>query len=165
MYCSGFLSACSQWEALLEEILYEVVCGKASKISGNWRHATFKNRRYLEKILLFPEKGYLSIPNLKRAQELAELFINEGRPISAVSERNRTLIEQATRIRNAIAHDSSFAKRKFREGVPGVNSLPHKKRSPGAFLRHVFRQQPCQRRYELYFTAYREAAIEIANAW
>lgn len=165
MYCSGFLSVCSQWEALLEEILYEVVCGEESKTSRNRRHVTFKNRRYLEKMLLFPNKGYLSIPNLTRAQELAELFINEGRPISAVSENNRKLLKEATQIRNAIAHDSSFAKKKFREGVPGVSALPRQKRSPGAFLRHIFRQQPNQRRYELYFTAYRDAANEIANAW
>ena len=165
VYSSGFLSICSQWESLLEEVLYEVVCGKASKISRNRRHATFRNRRDLENVLLFPEKAYLSIPNLKRAEALAALFVNGGRPISAVTERNRTLLEQAARIRNAIAHDSSFAKRKFREGVPGVSALPPGKRTPGAFLRHEFRQQPSRRRCEVYFTAFRDAANEIARAW
>ena len=165
VYCSGFLSICSQWESLLEQVLYEVVCGKASKIPGNRRHATFRTRRDLEKVLLFPEKAYLSIPNLKRAEALAALFVNEGRPISAVTERNQTLLEQAMRIRNAIAHDSSFARKKFREGVPGVRALSPAKRTPGAFLRHEFRQQPSQRRCEVYFAAFRDAATEIARAW
>lgn len=165
VYCSGFLSIYSQWEALLEEILYEVVCGNTSKRPGNYRHAIFRSRRHFEKVLLFPEKAYLSIHDLKRAESLAALFVNNGRPISAVTQRNRTLLEQATRIRNAIAHDSSVAKKKFREGVPGVSALPRPKRTPGAFLRHEFRQQPSQRRCEVYFTAFRNAATEIARAW
>ena len=100
-----------------------------------------------------------------RAEELAALFIKRGLPFSAVSEPNCTLLQQAVRIRNAIAHESSFATEKFRASVPGVSALPRSKRSPGAFLRHEFRQAPSQRRYELYFAAYQTAAQEIAGAW
>ena len=165
VYSSSFLSVYSQWESLLEEILYEVVCGEESPKRGNRRFASFQTRRHLEDLLLFPGRDYLSIPNLKRAQELVALFVNQGRPISAVSDQNRTLLQQAVRIRNAIAHESSFAIGKFRASVPGVSALPRSKRSPGAFLRHEFRKAPSQRRYELYFAAYQSAAYEIADAW
>ena len=110
-------------------------------------------------------KNYLSIPNMKRADELAALFIKKGLPFSAVSDQNRTLLQHAVRIRNAIAHQSSFASKKFRTTVPGVSALPRPKRSPGAFLRHEFRKAPSQRRYELYFATYQSAAQEIARAW
>lgn len=91
--------------------------------------------------------------------------MNEGRPISAVSDDNRRLIGEAVRIRNAIAHDSIRAKKEFKEKVPGVVSLPHSRRTPGAFLRHEFRRNPVQRRYEIYFGAYSMSAKEIADAW
>ena len=165
VYSSSFLSVCSQWESLLQDILYEVVCGEASRRRDNRRYVSFQRRKYLEDVLLFPSKDYLSIPNLKRAEELAALFISRGRPMSAVSESNRTYLEQAVRIRNAIAHESTFALEKFRSRVPGVSALPPSKRSPGAFLRHEFRKAPSQRRYELYYAAYRSAAKEIARAW
>ena len=165
VYSSSFLSVCSQWESLLEDILFEAVCGEESPRPGNRRYATFKKRKHFEDVLLFPGKDYLSIQNLKHAEELAALFINQGRPISAVSEHNRTLLQQAVQIRNAIAHESSFAMKNFRANVPGVSALPRSKRSPGAFLRHEFRQEPSQRRYELYYVAYQSAAREIAGAW
>jgi hypothetical protein len=165
VYCSSFLSVCCQWESFLEEVLYEVTCGEESRRLGNQRYITVRNRPKLQELLLFQRRDYLSLPNLKQAQDITALFVKNGRPISAVSEPNRTFLEQAVRIRNAIAHESSFAKKKFREGVPGVRSLPTTKRTPGAFLRHEFRQAPAQRRYELYFTAYRSAANEIAKAW
>lgn len=165
VYSSSFLSVCSQWEALLEEILYEAVCGEKSTRSGIVRYAEFRSRQKLREVLLFPTRSFLSIPSLRRAEELAELFVKEGRPISAVSETNRSRLAEAVKIRNAIAHESDFARKKFRESVPGVNALPRSKRLPGAFLRHQFRQNPSQRRYEVYFAAYRSAATEMANAW
>lgn len=165
VYSSSFLSVCSQWEAFLEETLFETVCGEKSSRQENRRFATFQKRKNLREVLLFPHKGFLSIPNLKDAEALAALFINQGRPISAVSEQNRTFLQQAVWIRNAIAHESSFAIEQFRAKVPGVTTLPRSKRSPGAFLRHEFRVAPSQRRVELYFAAYQSAAKEIAYAW
>lgn len=165
VYSSSFLSVYSQWESLLQEILFEAVCGDESLRRGNRRYATFLTRRHLEEVLLFPGKDYLSIPSLKHAEELATLFIKQGRPISAVSESNRTFLQQAVRIRNAIAHENSFATKLFQKSVPGVGALPRSKRSPGAFLRHEFRTAPRQRRYELYYAAYQSAANEIAAAW
>lgn len=165
IYSSSFLSVNSQWESLLEQILFEAVCGQDNPKSGTRRFAKFSRRSVLENILLFPERGFLSISNIKRAEELTSLFITGGRPISAVSEPNRAFLQQAVQIRNAIAHDSNFSKRKFRDGVPGVTSLPPAKRTPGAFLRHEFRTAPSQRRYELYFMAYQTSAREIAAAW
>ena len=109
VYCSSFLSVCSQWEALLEETLYESICGEPSRILSNKRYVTFERRQNLTDILLFPSKAYLSIPSLKRAEELAALFISDGRPISAVSHVNRELLHEAVKIRNAIAHESKSA--------------------------------------------------------
>ena len=165
VYTSSFLSVCAQWEALLEEILLEAVCGEKSRKKGNTKLATFKHRNHFRNLLLFPGKSYISIESLKRAEELAALFVVGGRPFSAVAEANRTHIQQAIWIRNAIAHQSAFAIGIFRERVPGVASLPTSKRVPGAFLRHEFRISPGQRRYELYFAAFQSAAREIARAW
>lgn len=73
VYTSSFLSVCAQWEALLEEILLEAVCGEESKKKGNINFVTFRHRNHLRNLLLFPSKSYISIESLKRAEELASL--------------------------------------------------------------------------------------------
>lgn len=165
VYASSFLSVCCLWESFLEATLFEAVCGEESNKSGNIRLATFKNRKHLSDLLLFPGKDYISIPNLKRAEELASLFVTKGRPFSSIGERYRSLIQQAVLIRNAIAHQSPFSLQEFRHKIPGVAALPRQKRTPGPFLRHQFRISPSQRRYELYFAAFQSAANEIAQSW
>jgi len=138
---------------------------KKSKKRENRRVIEVRKRNQLKNVLLYPGKDYISIVGIKQAEELASLFLASGGPFSAVTETNRTYIQQAAWIRNAIAHQSLHAVGTFRRKVPGVAALPTSKRFPGAFLRHVFRISPSQRRYEIYFAAYQTAAREIAGAW
>ena len=165
VYSSSFLSVCSRWETFLEDVLIEAVCGVQSSAPGNWRRATFKSRRDMNNILTYRGSPYLTVGTIEDAERLMKLLINKGRPVSVVSKANRTLIGQATQIRNAIAHDSLNAKRKFKEKVPGVRALPNSRQTPGAFLRHEFRVHPNRRRYEIYFAAFQMAASEIQSAW
>jgi hypothetical protein len=165
VYSSSFLSVSAQWEAFVEDVIFEAVLGERSQKGGNRRYVMFQSRQRMQDVLLYPGKDYISLPTLSKAEELASLFIQDGRPITAVSEQNRTYLKQASWIRNAIAHRSSHSLRTFRAKVPGVETLPRSKRSPGAFLRHEFRVSPKQRRYEVYFAAFRSASVEIADAW
>ena len=165
IYTSSFVSACARWEALLEECLFTAVCGARSKRPGNFRHATFRSRARFRNVALYPNKDYFSFQSLKSTIEFASLFVNAGRPFSQISEANQTHLQQAMWIRNAIAHESDFAMRLFREKVPGVSSLPPNRRTPGHFLRFEFRTSPTQRRSELYFAAMKSAARELENSW
>ncbi len=165
VYTSSFLSACARWEALLEESLFEVVCGRESTRRGNFRHATFRSRSHFRNVLLYPKKDYLSLHSLRSTIDLASLYVNAGRPFSEISETNQTHLEQAMWIRNSIAHQSDFALRVFREKVPGLGSLLPNQRMPGHFLRFEFRTSPSQRRYELYFGAFQSAAREMERSW
>lgn len=165
VYSSTFLSVYTHWESLLEQTLFEAVCGPPSVKRVNKRIATFPSRRQLRELLLFPGKDYISISSLKQAEELLSLFVKNGRPLSVVNQQDHTLIQQTTWIRNAIAHAGDHALSTFRRKVPGVSALPARKRLPGSFLRHEFRQSPTQRRYELYFVTFRRAASTIGSAW
>ena len=150
---------------MLEEALMEVVCGPTSSAPGNYRFAEFRSKRYFRQVLLQGDKDYLSLSSLKTLIGTAALFVNEGRPFAQISERNRTLIQQAFWIRNAIAHQSAHSLGVFKDKVPGADSLPPNRRSPGPFLRSVFRDSPAQRRYEVYFAGLKSAALEITLGW
>ena len=165
VYASSFLSACAKWEALIEACMFEAACGRPSTRPGNFRHVRFRSRQHLRELLLYPNRDYLPVQSVKAATEVTALLINEGRPISGISEPNRTHLQQAGWIRNAIAHESAFALRVFREKVPGVAAMLPNQRTPARFLRSEFRINPRQRRYELYFAAMSSAAREIRNSW
>ena len=165
LYTSAFLSVCARWEAFLEETLIEVSCGPAAKTNTKHRHAEFRSREVLRRILLFPDKDYVSLPSVKHVTELASLFVRHGIPFNRITEQNKTYIQQAGWIRNAIAHQSKFSLRIFREKVPGVTGLARNQRRPGPFLRDEFRVSPTQRRYVIYFAAFKSAAAEVRDAW
>lgn len=165
VYSSSFLSIWSYWAAFLEDCLYDSACGPASPRKKKLRLVELSSRDALKKILLYPNKRYVGIDSLEDAEAIASLFIRDGKPFAAVSSPYRTLLQQAAWIRNAIAHQSDFAVKIFRDKVPGVSSLPIGRRTPGAFLRHEFRTSPTQRRYEIYSSAIKAAATEVQGAW
>jgi hypothetical protein len=165
VYTSGFLAIVTKWEAFLEDSLYESVCGRVPAKLSRRRHVDVNSRGHLQRILLHPNKDYVSFTTVKQARGLYGLFLKNDGPFGAVSEANQSYIQQAIWIRNAIAHSSDVAGRAFRERVPGVSALPSNRRHPGAFLRHQFRQSPSQRRLDLYCLAFLTAAAEMGDSW
>lgn len=165
VYISAFLSACARWESFMEDTIIETSCGRGSRSQTNSRYVNFRSHAALRRLLLYPDKDYISLPSLKNGIALASILVKQGRPLSQISESNQTHIQQAVWIRNAIAHQSDYSLRMFRDKVPGVTSLPQRSRRPGPFLRTVFRSSPTQRRYEIYFTAFKSAANEVMGAW
>ncbi len=165
LHCSSMLSVIAQWEALLEDVCYIAICeGSQVKVNPERLISSWEEND-ARRLLLYPNKKYIGIQSLNEFRDYSRCFIKEGLPFSAVSESNSTRIQQSIYIRNAIAHRSKHSKEIFLSKVPGVSALANSKRTPGALLRHVFRQSPVQRRYEQYFAAYRGAAVEISASW
>jgi len=160
---SCFVSICASWEAYLIDVLGTCACTKKGRRLAIVRP---KSRNVFNSILLFPGRNYPPIANLSAATDAAKVFLHpEGRPFSVISEVNQTFLTQAQLIRNAIAHGSTFALEQFRKKVSGVDSLPPRKQSPEHYLNHTFRKNPSQRRWEIYFHAFRLSAAEITRGW
>ena len=145
--------------------MYEAVCGSAPRRLRAERLVSVSSRGQLERLLLHPDKDYVSLATVRQAQSLYGLYLKSEGPFGAVSASERTYIQQALWIRNAIAHSSESAISIFRTKVPGVTSLPMTRRNPGPFLRHEFRTNPAQRRFELYCHAFVSAAEDMSKAW
>jgi hypothetical protein len=102
---------------------------------------------------------------IKRAIEVAELYLNGGVPFTLVSGVDRQTVAEAILIRNAIAHRSGSALQRFRKDVPWVDRLPTNQRRPGPYLRQVFRSSPAQTRHQAYFAGLGSVAGTIAANW
>jgi hypothetical protein len=165
VYTSSFLAIVTRWESFLEASLYDAVCNPAPATLEGKRHLAVASRSHFQRILLHPDKEYVSLTTVRQARGLYDLFLKGAGPFGAISEANQTYIQQAIWIRNAIAHSSEAAERTFRDKVPGVASLPTNRRQPSAFLRHEFRVSPSQRRFDLYCGAFLSAATEMGQRW
>lgn len=165
VYTSSFLAMVTRWEAFVEAALYEAVCTPAPKALRIRRHLAIASRSHLQRILLHPDKEYVSLTTVRQARDVYELFLKGAGPFGGISDTNQTYIQQAIWIRNAIAHASAASDRAFKKKVPGVASLPRNRRQPSAFLRHEFRVAPSQRRFDLYCSAFLSAATEMGDDW
>lgn len=162
VYSSSFLSVCVRWESFLIDCLVECACDR----SGRSVLMSPRSRQHMWRLLKYPQRDFVSMPSLKSAVERAELFLHKrGLPFSSISEPNQTKLEHARLTRNAIAHHSEYALRSFRRKVSGVEALAKNQRFPGPFLRHRFRRNPDQKRWEMFFVVFRASAMEVESSW
>jgi hypothetical protein len=135
LYESTFLDATSTFERFQEELFFSCLLG-ASGIRKCEPIAQFRNRAEAERVVLATDRrGYISWSQMNDNIRRADAYLAHGRPFSRLQRRARDLevLATATKIRNAIAHESRSAAERFRK-LP-LGSLPIARRTPAGYLR------------------------------
>lgn len=78
----------------------------------------------------------------------AAAFLSSGRPFDEIAGTHKEAFTRMHIIRNAIAHHSNYAHRKFLKSVVGSKSVPAAQRRPGGYLQG--RHAPGQTRFEFH---------------
>jgi hypothetical protein len=91
----------------------------------------------------------------------ALLYLKDGKPFSDIQKPERETMERITIIRNAIAHQSDHAIKKFNDKIVGTLPLLPQEKKPAGFLRSIFRAAPRQTRFEFYVTELGRIATSI----
>ena len=97
--------------------------------------------------------------------EQAKQFLQEGKPFDSVGDADRSILSDAVKVRNAIAHRSGRAISLFRTNVPGVDVLPSNRQFPGPYLRREYRAFPTQRWIDLYFDTMEIVGRRLVSDW
>lgn len=161
---SAFLNAVSRFEGLLEDLLEEFVCGTQVPKVGHGRLIEPRSRSVF-RVLLQGDRPYIDLLPYSTCTKVAKRFLVDGRPFVDVDENDQRIIGQALLIRNAIAHRSGAALKKFREKVPGVKALSPNRQFPGPFLRRVYKAHPDQTWLSLYLDTLEKAGMKLAVSW
>ena len=162
VYEATFVAAVAEFEATLEEILIEAVCGRRPLRRGRYPLLAPKSRGSFRAIVL-QGRQYVEMIPFGRALDLAAMYLKDGKPFSEVTNVDRQTIAEALLIRNAIAHRSRSALDKFKGGVPGVDRLPANQRRPAAYLRRQVRVG--QTRHSAYLAGLGSAVGSIIAGW
>lgn len=162
IYEAAFLSLAKSFEVFVEEIFFLVL------VEGPERHGIadaaprirFATRDAAEDYVL-DRKDYLDwMPWKSRALDRANRYLVNGEPFSRLSRVPAQLevLRVHGIIRNAVAHDSGLARRKFL-GLNEVKTLPVSEQRPASLLRSTDAATQAS-----YWELHREELLGIAKA-
>jgi hypothetical protein len=147
VYGALFLNTVTSFERLLEDLFLGLL---DKRLLGK---KTIRPRVIFKSALVTREvvtggKAYLSWFPYEWTEKRAEAFFTGGRPFTVLSAADKTFLQDLVTIRNAVAHQSSHALRKFEQRLIAGTPLLPRERTPVGYLRSIFRTAPVQTRYE-----------------
>lgn len=145
VYEGLFLRAVVAFEDLLEQVFFAILDGRSPKKS--WSRKIDGSKVTLRKCV-YEENNYLDWLPIKRTVDRACIYLKSGLPFSMIDDGEKSQISQVLLIRNAIAHRSTSALKRFQEKVIGNTPVPPRERRPAQYLRGFAR--PSLRRYEIF---------------
>lgn len=158
VYKGLFLDMVSGFESIIENIfIYFLIEKQKPKIKKIKPMVYFRNNPLAKKII-FNNNYWVDWLPYDKTIELAKIYFLNGYPFSALGfidyDRDKIDIDNAKKaltrivnIRNAIAHQSSYSKKRFLESIEDYALLPEEK-TPVGFLRNNFRINPIQNRFQ-----------------
>lgn len=162
IYESLLLRAIVGFEALLEEIFFQIMQGKLvykscrrvkSRISASTAQSLYD--------VAYRGKQYLDWLPFRKAKENANVFLLGGRPFTLLDDADCSKLQAIVTIRHAIAHRSEHGIGEFRKLLKG-QQLTTRDSSPAGYLRHVFRLNPRSCRLEEMLTTLRSLAHKLS---
>lgn len=165
---SSLLAALGSFEGCLETLLERFVCGTpSSRPSVHSPLITVRSKSDF-RVVLLRGKNYINYAPYSECIKHARHFLRDGRPFtdpSVVSAGDQDTLRELQLTRNAIAHKTDDAMKKFRKNVPAAQSIPSHLRSPGRFLRTTYRSSPRQTHIEHYAGVLMRVPSQLLAAW
>lgn len=170
VYESLFMRTITYFEGFIEELFFGLVTNKVKLPVGSTSvKIEFKNET-LAREIVFAGKNYYDWFPYDQTEKLAKRFLRDGHPFTMLNiapndkKDAKNDISNMLIVRNVIAHQSSFSKKRFQEEVisKALGLLPREK-SPAGFLRNQFRVSPDQTRFENYQLRIVDIAKKIAG--
>jgi hypothetical protein len=154
----------ARFENVLNMLLEEFVCGSASRRKGHFALVNARSRLAFRQIMN-AGRPYIDLMPYKECVVVATRFLNDAHPFSDVDDSDRNILAQAVLVRNAIAHRSDAALKRFRQQVNGVPSLPRHRQYPGPYLRRFYRANPNATWNDLYLDTVEKVGVKLSQSW
>lgn len=164
VYEGIFLKAVTEFEAYIESLFMGILHNKY-KLTGRKKPArvVFDSKQIAYDIVL-GGNSYVDWMPYDKLKKRANIFFEKGEPFTILDPTERDTLTQIMAIRNAIAHNSSYSKKRFEESViRGAAGLPTEHKSPAGFLRYVYRTGPNQTKFENYMLELVGIASKISS--
>jgi len=147
VYSGLFMKGITSFEYVIEALFVGLLVKQFDPTSKIVTRVTFDSHSVARDVV-FGGRNYVDWFPYQHTEKRASAFFRAGKPFTHLSKPDKKILDNLLYIRNAIAHPSSYARRKFEQEVVGALPLTGVERSPAGFLRSPFRVMPYQTRYE-----------------
>ena len=157
---AAFLQLFKAWESLLEEITLSFMCGRL-RCDGSLVPAfTVSRDEEAARRMMYQERSFVEWTNIEKIKTRWNSIFNAGSILEQALRPASTELKQMNVVRNAIAHSSPRAIRKFNDLVQGQFGGQRRLRRPAELLTTSWPNDPTQ----TYFDRYVEVLETIAPA-
>jgi len=176
VYSGLFLDMFTTFERFIERLFIELLIENKLTVSPSYtsQKILFKSINTARKVV-FGGKNYVDWFPYRLTEERAEAFFHLGKPFSPINKdtdriqakiknkQDKKTIENVMIIRNAIAHNSVYAIKRFDQELIAGATLPPRERTPSGFLRSKYRISPPQTRFEYFSLEISSIAIKLCS--
>ncbi len=135
------------FESLMEELFLGLLTGGITCSPRIHPRVTFRSVAIARDVML-GGKAYVDWLPYHYTERRANAFFRRGLPFCGLDKADVKSLDRILTIRNAVAHQSLAARRKFENEVIGSTPLLPAERTPAGFLRSVFSGPPPKTQYE-----------------
>jgi len=161
IYGAIYLNAVASFESFIEELFIGLLVGRIhSKHSRVAARVTIKSTKVARDILLRGRNFFNWLP-YDNTEKTARIFFVDGRPFTILTMDDKELLGKCLVIRNAIAHKSRYAVRKFSKEVLSNITLAPRDKRPKSFLRSQFSMSPPTNYYQHYVAETLKIAMKL----
>lgn len=149
VYTGLYLDIFTEFESMIENLFLGLLSGQLySRICPVKRRIKMKPSSMVQEVV-FAGRPYLDwLPYRDRTIRRANIYFSRGKPFTVLSDSQMTNIDSYHVIRNALAHKSDSALKRFYDTTSGLTLLPQE-RSPAGYLRSTPYSTSPQTQYEI----------------
>lgn len=156
VYAGLFLNIFTEFEALLEDLFFGLLMGKLYSAANPIRRKVRISPAEMCEEIVFAEKNYLDwLPFDDHTLPRAKRFFHNGEPFNLLNPTQVSNLKEYHLIRNAGAHKSKIARKRFNNIIRQLTLLPQE-RTPTGYLRSKPSAITNQTQYEI-------AVLELEN--
>jgi hypothetical protein len=142
-----FLRTVTSFEGLIEDLFVGLLARGITPGANVYPRVRFRSHAVARDVML-GGRPYVDWLPYDCTEKWAKAFFRGGYPFCNLDKDDKSQLGRILLIRNAVAHQSRSARRKFDQGIISAAPLLPVERTPAGYLRSIFRVAPAQTRYE-----------------
>ena len=149
VYTGLFLEVFTEFEALIEDLFLGLLSGELYSLKHPVKRIVTIKPVSKVRDVIFGGRSYLDwLPYPQYTLPRAQMYFEDGKPFSYLTQPQKDTLNNYNLIRNAIAHKSDFSQKKFEDTIRQLPLLTHE-RTPGGYLRSKPHGGVGQNQYEI----------------
>ena len=150
-YEALFIDLVRSFESSIEKLFLGLIAQTIESRYKSVRPLVYARSLQSARRIVCGDRSYVDwLPYHKYTRRRALAFLSRGLPFKKLPSQVERNLEEVLITRNAIAHQSAHAHKRFRNDVVGSIPLLPRERKPSGFLRSHYALSPPETRFELF---------------